>query len=401
MIKNLSDLYFKEGQKFIELLFNNQVEITEKVTGTYIGVRKNSDDTISFFKKDGSEINYIDRVLNKLYEEPIKYITNIFSQKAGSIPNYSSYQFQYFHNNKPNYISYDRLPKNGLILISYQIPENEPFDLDSYAELFEVDPLPIIFNGYLSDDQKKELIEYLKTDKTKLVNKFKVESFTKFMISLLNPSMSKSALQNDIDKPIDSIIFSFGDFYETRVYAKMVDPIILNIHNSSKDERIPSDISSLILFDFIEFAYRKGVNSYELKKSSPDSRYVELICMIYNDFMESNKEKFNGLSFETPEFAKHDVFSINSNMITDDKTLEIIEEQEIYKQILQLLLGSFKKKRKKQTALINNDSISLINNFIEKIEDKITIGIANETDLLDFGRYMEQRLITNKLFTTE
>ena len=55
---------------------------------------------------------------------------------------------------------------------------------------------------------------------------FKSQSFTRYVISVLNPDMRTSALMNDIDKPVEGIVFKFITPGESEVYsARLIDPI--------------------------------------------------------------------------------------------------------------------------------------------------------------------------------
>jgi len=88
------------------------------------------------------------------------------------IPRGWRFGLEYFANTKPVEITYDRIPKNHLLL-SYvheygddgKIKKTiqDKGELDNWADLLGVDRAPIIFQGYLTDDQKDKITDFLRT----------------------------------------------------------------------------------------------------------------------------------------------------------------------------------------------------------------------------------------------
>jgi hypothetical protein len=149
--------------------------------------------------------------------------------------------FRYFHNTKPANIVYDKIPLNGLVLTDIKNPSGKIIDdvsiLNGISDLLRVEKPPVIWYGKLDKSQKTRILEYLRTPEDELVKRFKTDSFTKYIISILNPEIEATALKNDIEKPIDSIIFKFiSDDTSEVFHSKVIDPVITQINRSNEEE---------------------------------------------------------------------------------------------------------------------------------------------------------------------
>jgi hypothetical protein len=128
--------------------------------------------------------------------------------------------------------------------------------LADWSNILQVEKPPVIFNGYLTGLQKEKILEYLSTPEKDLDNIFNSQSFTRYIISILNPDLRTSALMNDIDKPIEGIVFKFITPGENEVYsARLIDPIF-QAHASSVQQPIQrrsNDIYQIAMLDIIEY----------------------------------------------------------------------------------------------------------------------------------------------------
>jgi hypothetical protein len=236
-ISHLYDIYNKKGEDFINSLFNSYVTVNEKMDGSaFVFERDLETGRFNFYKRDLKyQITLVDRTLMKYYEKPINYIESLPPHIIQEIPRGWRFGLEYFSTNQPVEIAYDRLPKNNLIL-SYVHPKSEngkPMEtiqdrekLDTWADLIGVERPPIVFQGYLSSKQKTEILDFLRTPFEDLLEEYKTKSFVRFIIGVLNPESKSSALNNDLDKPIEGIVFRFGDSEMNKeiFLSKMVDP---------------------------------------------------------------------------------------------------------------------------------------------------------------------------------
>jgi len=368
-ISHLKEIFSKKGLDFIQDLFSFETLITEKLDGTAFSFEK-IDGELHFYKRN-EEISLVDRTLMQYFEKPILYIESLDIKK---IPENYRFNLEYFVNQGPVSITYDKLPKNHLVLTNIQNGNkiiDSPNELIKWAKVLQVEEPPIIFNGKLSEKQKEELINFLETPQENLLDKFKTVSFVKFILTILNPSLKSSHLMNDLDKSIEGIVFKFnknGDEF----LAKIVDPIFQNhIQSKIKKETDKRDNSSYleVIEDFCFFFNKINLAKFELKESNDEKRYIELMSLIFNEFMHNNF--YHDLDFYIPDFLKREEFTFNFSMIKNEVTLKILKSSEKNVQIFKTLLTTFKKTRLRPTELVKKEKIAEINNVVTQLNNKI------------------------------
>lgn len=386
-IKYLSDIYEKKGKSFIENLFNKKVIVTENLDGSAFSFEKDfTGDNISFYKKDQENpITRVDRILMKYYEKPITYIESLSDEVRAEIPKGWRFGMVYFPNSKPVRIEYDRVPKNNLILTHIVVRDEfgdvvktiqDKEELDEWAQKFEVEGSPVIFQGKLNREQKISIMEFLSTPLLDLKNRFKTESFTKYLISLLNPDIESTKLGTNLGSPVESMIFRFEDEEgkEETVLAKMMDPIFYEINRErkvTKSSYFPSDVYSLCLIDVMNFILEYGVENFSAEGKDPEERYISFVFSVFNNFVSEEGEKYIGADFEKPEYLKTDGFEINKELITDEQVIKNIEDDEVYVDILQMILNSFRKLKRKPHGFFTEGLIQQFNMLVEEIANYI------------------------------
>ena len=343
-ILSLREIFRKEGMQFVKKLFDEFVVISEKLNATRFCFEKTKDG-IEFYKKDG-KITAIDRTMAALYEHPIKYIETLPEDVLEKLPQGFRYGFRYFHNEKPANIVYDKLPMNGLVLTDIRSAKGKIIDdvsiLNGISDLLRVEKPPIIWYGNLDGVQKTRLLEYLRTPEDKLIAKFKTDSFTKYIISILNPEIKSTALRDGIEKPIDSIIFKFITEEDKEVvHAKVIDPVITQINRTNDVEREPQDLYGIILSDVAEYIKVTGLQKYSLSDGSNDERFLELMCQIYVAYMKKNSYKYEGIEIDPLSFASVPEFDLNTGFIKDQETRDLVKKSTITKHIFKIMMSSF------------------------------------------------------------
>ena len=392
-IQTLREVFRKEGLQFVHKLFDNFVIISEKLNATRFAFEKNNQGVIEFYRKDG-KITAIERTLNQLFEEPITYIQNLSPEIKNKIPVGYRYGFRYFHSNSPIHITYDRTPLNNLILTDIKkTSDGKIIDdmsvLNGIADLIMVDKPPIIWYGKLDESQKTRLTDYLRTSEEQLFDKFKTTSFTKYFISIVNPSLKKTALNNSIDKPIDSIIFKFiGDSKNDVVYAKAVDPIIQQINRTNEEDREPQDMYGIILSDIVEFVKINGIKKYKLETGMYDEKFVKLMCLIYNDYIKKSEYKFVGVELDALSFTNIPKFDLNSGFIPNLVTREYIAKSTINKNIFKIIVSSFSKPKRKPTGTMTQLLIDDLLDISNKIKTKIESPVVTSEGMMTFEDYL-------------
>jgi hypothetical protein len=189
-LSHLRDVYEKRGKDFLENLLNKTVIINERIDGAYFGVKKDPDGSgFNYFKKD-SKIGYIDRVLSKYYEPGINHFESMIAESVSKIPSEYVFGMEY----SPNRENPLTLTHIKVLDENYQTKEivHDKKALTQWAESLGVNPPAILFQGKLSDDQKIKIQEFIFTPLESLSERFKTQSFTKHILSVLNPLVDES-----------------------------------------------------------------------------------------------------------------------------------------------------------------------------------------------------------------
>ena len=389
-ISHLYDLYNKKGKEFIEELFNNFVTVNEKMDGSaFVFERDRETGKFIFYKRDQrTPITLVDRTLMKYYEKPIQYIESLPPHVIKEIPRGWRFGLEYFANNAPVEIVYDEIPKNNLILsyvhkkdpngkIKGTIQEKE--NLDTWADLLGIERPPIIFQGYLTDSQKERITEFLRTPFEDLLEEYKTRSFVAFIIGVLNPDLKKTALNFDIEKPIEGIVFRFGDENSDKepVLSKMVDPIFTEMAKNKAKKRIeekPSDFLGLTILDVMNFILENGVENFESEGKTEDERYISFMSDVFSKFLSEYAYKYRGADFEEPEYLKKEEFRLNTDLIKDRRVLKFLEQDESFESLFKLIINSFRKIKKRAGGIITQGIIDQFNSLVKDIEKKVQIS---------------------------
>lgn len=397
-IKQLSEVYKKQGAEFIDNLFGNEVTVSEKLNGMSFSFEKSiGDGTLFFYKRDQvNPISKIDRVLMNYYDEPISYVQGLPELIKNEIPPGWRFGMEFFINEGPVLLSYNRVPKNGLALthiivknqfgdIERTIVEKE--ELDYWADLLDIERSPIIFQGKLSDQQKASINDFVNSPFDSLKSSHGTQSFAKYLVKTLNPDLDKTLLNDDLDHPIEGVVFRFGPISGTgeSFSAKIIDPVFEDItrqNNVKKASYFPSDIYGITLLEVMNFILDKGIETFEISGDDPQDRYISFICSVFNSFVEDNGEKYLGLDFQEPEFLKQDGFQSNLDLINDDKTRELIEQDESYESLFKLILSAFRKIKKKSGGFFTPGVIEQFNLLVREISDYLNRNPAIAESLI-------------------
>jgi cytidyltransferase-like protein len=403
-LQTLSGIYKSKGHEFIDDLFNSYVIVSEQIDGSRFLFQKQIDDSVIYYKGAGSEISSIERTLMCFYEKAISYIENLNNDIFDKIPDNWTFGFQYFPSLNPINISYDKLPKNNLILTDISIRNesgkivkiiNDPKVLNDWADILEVERPPFIHIGKLSDEQKNKIKNFLETNEQDLLALFKSQSFTRYIISVLNPNLKTTALSNSIDKDIEGIIFKFIKPGETEYYnAKLVDPVMHQLRHRNRTQRKPNDMYQIAMLDIVEFIEQQDLSKYMLTSESQEDRYIELMSLIFNDYVATNGHKYVGIDFETPEFATKPEFDVNLNYIKNSRTKEILSSEHM-RNLYKIFISSFRKYRKHPTNILTDTVMNSINNIIDDIQSKVR-EISEEGNALDFSSFIKTQKYQNE-----
>jgi len=406
-ISHLQEIYKKKGKDFINKLFDSFVTVNEKLDASAFGIEKDPlTGNILYYKRNTeSPISKVDRTLMRYYERPISHFDGLAEDVKIKLPPGWRFGFEYFINEQPQHISYDRIPKNNLVLSYIHVKNGlgevvrtvqDKQSLDDWADSFDVERAPIIYQGRLSEDQKLRIMEYLDTSQDNLSTKFKTDSFVKFVISVLNPAMTKTALNEDLDKSIEGVVFRFGELQDDGpvTLAKVVDPVFeaLAKERPREEDDRTSDMYYILLMDVTNFIESLRLKSVPPRGKTYDDRYINFICEVFNQFIDQFEDKYEDFSMAEPAYLKKKEFDLNDRFIENPRTIALIESSDVYRRIFKVILAAFRKKRKKANGVFTKEVVNQFNGTVVKINTHLSHGIMKESEEMPtFGEFISRR----------
>lgn len=398
---SLQNILNNEGREFLENLLNKEVVVTEKLNAATLSMQKKQTSemdlnrNLTFYKGTGvnkREITIADRVMTTFYLSGMTYLSNLSKLIIDRIPANWTFVFKYFPNHQPSFINYSVLPKNNLVLCCIitsggtKIDDCE--DLKSWAEMFDVPYQEPIFKGFLSEYQKEKLRNYVEDGSN---NK---ESFARFIITLLNPSMKGSLYQNDgFESPIDGFVFKFisDDGITKPMTAKLIDPFMSALISKNKSKKGYSDNTDVLLSDFTIFMSNQDMDSIVLTKKDNAERYLELFYRLFNRYIKYKKSQLEDFDVDTNDIVKESIdadFGVDIDKISNETTKKLLKDNPEFKSIFKTLLGSFKTKKDDnyKSIVMSPGVVRLFNSVVDKINSKILS--CEETDNLSFASYL-------------
>ena len=380
----------------LDELLNSYLTIYEDIQGSKIWVNWNGKEfTIKPKSLNNEPINMIDLAMQNYYNPAINYFNTFDIRIKGLMPKNWSFCFEYFPDLTPANIEYQKLPKHGLVLT--EINKSGKYgsntdELQEYARLFDVDSLPIIFEGKLSDVMKEAIKYFINTSENDLEYVFGEQSFAFFFYKILNPNSDSSFLMNDkFQDNLEKIVIRVKN---KDISFEILNPLYTRI--SSQNDTSFTDVYSLILVNFLIFCQSVNLDDIKIKGERRDVLYIYLMCKLFNIYVSDVREDLENFDFTIPDFYTSDKFKINRELINNKLTLEIIDESDKLEYIFKCILSSFSKKRKKPIGVFTDSTVILFNNFVDKINTLLDNTLKKmreiqitQSNLLDFQDFFE------------
>lgn len=384
-------------ESLINDIFNGEVLVYEDIQASKIWVNWNGKEfTIKPKSISSDPLNLIDLAIQNYYNPAINYFNSLDNRIKGLIPKKWFFCFEYFPDQTPANIEYQRVPKNNLVLTNiyksgkYECKIDE---IEEYSRLLGVESMPIIFQGNLSDGMKEAIKYFLSTSENDLEYVFGEQSFSFFFYKILNPSSENSFLMNEgeFQKNVQKIIIRVNN---TDTSFEVLNPLYQRISNENSTEY--TDVYTLILLNFLNFCQSIDLEEIKIKGSKRDECYIYLVSKLYNIYISDVKEDLLNFEFTIPDFFNKEKFKINTELIKNKVTKELIEDSEKLEYIYKVILGSLNKKKKKPIGIFTENTVLVFNKFVDEISTKIDnhlnklreIQITN-SGLLDFGDFFE------------
>ena len=396
-MSKLVTLNGSNDQELLSSIFDNEIVVFEDIQGSKIWINWDGKEFTIKPKSIGSEsINLIDLAMQNYYNPAIKFFESLDIRVKSLLNKNWYFCFEYFPDNQPANIEYSRVPKNNLVLTALNKSGKYDFsieELDEYARLFDVDMLPIVFQGKLNERMIEAIKYFINTSEDDLEYIFGEKSFAFFFYKILNPSSQNSFLMEDEDyqSNLEKLIVRTkkGD-----LSFEILNPLYKRISDNNSTDFV--EIYTLILVNFLNFCQSFNLDEIKLKGSKRDEIYIYLISKLFNVYISEVKQDLLDFDFTVPEFFDKEKFKINTELISNKLTKDYIKESDKLEYIFKVILGSFSKKRKKPIGVFTDNTVILfnvfvtdINNYIEKYMNKIHEVELTRAGLLDFGDFFE------------
>jgi hypothetical protein len=385
VINNIND------DQFLNNLFNQELLVYEDVKGESIWVRWDGEDFLIKSDLNADPVNIIDDSMEDFYSKALDYFNSLPERVKKLLNKKWWFGFQYFPETIKSY-PYQRKPKHNLVLCciwkngkDYTIEE-----IDEYSRLLDVESLPFIFKGILSEKQIEAIKYFLNTSKDDLEYVFGETSFAYFFYKLLNPQLSHSFLNDDFSQNVDNIILKAeGKEEKFAIFNPMYDRISYN--NSTEY----AEIYSLILVSFLNFCQSINLDKIKLKGDRREDVYMFLICSLFNMYVNEVNEDINNFNFVVPEFFNKDKFRINKEIIPNKITRQLVNNYKM-DYLFKCIFFSFKNKLKEPVGVLTPTMMNLFNLYLDQISLRIDSFFNKKSEfelgkkgLVDFSDFFE------------
>lgn len=390
---NLNEI---ENEKILDEIFSDELIIFEDVQGSKIFVNWDGKSfTIKAKSLSSDPINLVDLAMQNYYNLAIDYFNSLDKRIKSLLNKKWWFCFEYFPDTQPGNITYARLPKNNLVLSS--ICKNNKFDytieeLEEYSRLIDVDVIPVIFKGKLSEKAIEAIKYFLNTSEKDLEYVFGEKSFAYFFYKLLNPNLENSFLmEDDFQDNLQKILIRVKD---KNVSFEILNPLYKKISDLNSTDFV--EIYSLILINFLNFCQSVDLSSLKVKGERREEAYLYLINKLFNLYMSEVKDDILNFEFTVPEFFDKDKFRVNTELIKNKLTRELISQDKKFEYMYKIILGSFSKPRKKPIGLFTDATVILFNEFVKSIQSQIDFFYKKRDEveltrsgLIDFGKFFD------------
>lgn len=385
-----------ENENILDVIFGNDIIVYEDIQGSKIWVNWDGKQfTIKPKSLTSDAINLVDLAMQNYYNPAINYFETFDKRIKGLMPKKWWFCFEYFPDEMPANIEYQKTPKHNLVLTA--ISKSGKFDytvdeIEEYSRLFDVDSLPVIFQGKLSDRMKEAITYFINTSEEDLEYVFGENSFAYFFYKLLNPNLTNSFLMEDnFQENLEKIMIRVSD---DDITFQILNPLYQRVSNDNSTEF--TEVYTLILVNFLTFCQSLNLEDIKLKGNRRDELYLYLICKLYNIYISDVREDLISFDFVIPEFFDKEKFKINVELIPNKLTKELIEDNSKLEYIFKVILGSLNKKKKKPIGVFTENTVILFNKFVDDIQtlldnhlNKIREVQLKNKQLLNFGDFFD------------
>lgn len=380
-MSKIIDLNSIESVEFLDSILYDEITIFEDVQGSKIFLNWDGEKVnIKASKLSNNTINMVDLAMQNYYNKAVSYFEKLDNRVKSLLNKKWWFGFEYFPDNMPANLEYDRIPKNSLILTSIYKRNRFNYtdsELEEYARLLDVDILPVLYRGTLDDESVNAIKYFLNTSPEDLDFVFGEQSFAFFFYKLLNPQLTSSFLMNNgnYQKNLEKLIIKSKS--ATKGF-QILNPLYNRVNTN--DTYFVNNYT-LIIINFLAFVQNYNISKFKLKGKNRDEVYINLISFLFNEYMGETIDDYIAYDIIIPEFFDKDKFRINKKLITNKLTKEYITGDKRVEYIFKILLGTFNKKRSKPIGILSNNTLELLNNFIENLNKTIDLYLKKLSEI--------------------
>lgn len=410
-LQKLRDHFQSTNSNEFDRLLKNRLMVVEKLSAPSFYVRRVNDKFEYYKSSNGNPLTIIDRTIMSLYEVAIKHIQSLNPKSKEELPSDFRFGFEYIPETSVSSIKYDQTPTNNLILTHVQqmTPSGkvkktiiDPKIISKWSKVLDVQSQEVIFDGVLDRQQADRLIKLLEMNDKEFSNSFDYDivtedktSFTKEIYKIFNPNASSTLLQNDLESEIDGLVLNFSEGKKILSY-KLEDFAKVN----AGENREGSHMYQIAIADIIEHCVKYDFKDIQLTEETENQRYLELMSIVFNEYIDKNASRYVGVNFDNAEFSNSPSFKLNTNFIKNEKTIRHVSN-EVLSSLFKITIGTFRKKKTKSSEIINDDMVKQLNTVIDRIDEIIFIKNTDETSVYDYNNFMMHNKIKASMSLNE
>jgi hypothetical protein len=372
-------------ENFIEMLRDSELVIYENIQGSKVFFQYDGKDMILKARNINSEpLNLVDLALQKYYMNAWGYLENLDERVKRLLPKGWSFVCQYFFDSQPSHIKYDKLPKNNLMLTAIIKNGQFTFDYDElveYSNLLDIECQPVLFKGKLTGKQLEIITYFLNTHQGDLEHIFGESNFAYFFYKILNPQLENSFLMNNgtFQDNIEKLIIRTSN--DAEIMFSILNPMY-STNQAEKSEHV--DNYTILLTEFLEYLQLVNWETVTLKATSSDALYLEMMCLLFNDYCKNRQTKINNFEFSIPPFFYEDKFKINTMMVDNPQTRYWLDSSSKLQYFFKIILSSFRQRKKKAIGVFNDTTLKIFNDSVDMLQALIDkkLKVVRDVDTL-------------------
>ena len=410
-LQKLREHYQSINANEFQRLLKNRVMVVEKISAPTFYVRRVNDKFEYYKSSNGNPLTIIDRTIMSLYEVAIKHIQSLNPESKEELPSDYRFGFEYLPETNVSSIAYDKVPTNNLILTHVQqINESgkvkktiiDPVIISKWAKVLDTQKQEVIFDGVLNQIQIDRLIKLLEMNDKEFSESFDYDietevetSFTKEIYKIFNPSSNSTVLQHDLEQEIEGLVLNFSEGKKITSF-KLEDFTRTNVN----EIRESSHMYQIAIADILEHCIQYDFSKVQLKEETANQRYLELMSVVFNNYISKNASRYIGVNFDNAEFSNSSSFKLNTNFIKNENTLTHVSN-EVLASLFKITIGTFRKKKNKATDIINDDMVAQLNKVVEMIDETVFIENTDENSIYDYNNFMMHNKIKTSVSLNE